>query len=250
MINKKNEEIIEFTRKLHLVKLRSKLDDYLEKAQRENPSHADFLHMILREEVERKESAAIERRIREAYFPYRKYLEDFDLSFNDTLEQHQLDRISSLDWLDKVFNLILLGPPGVGKTHLSIGIGIKAATKGYTVSYVSMKELVQLLKTEEINIKNRNRLNRIRKSQLLLIDEVGYLPISPVEAGLFFHLLSELHEKTSILITSNKGFDQWPEFFGDPDVVLAALDRILYHCDIIQLDGKSYRLEHRESLLN
>ncbi len=248
-VQNKEEETIHYAKKLHLINVKNNLATYIERAKRENLSHLDFLNYLLREEVEQKEQRAKLRRVKEACFPYPKSLEDFEIERTRNLTQDKWEKLISLEWIDQIFNLILIGPPGIGKTHLSIALGTLAAKQGYAVSFVTMKELVQLLKTENINFKNKNRLKRIRSSRLLIIDEVGYLPISPVESGLFFHLLSELHLKTSILITSNKSFDQWPEFFGDEDVVLGALDRILFHCDVLSLDGDSYRLEHRESLL-
>ena len=146
--------------------------------------------------------------------------------------------------------MILSGPPGVGKTHLAIGIGYQACEDGYKVSYSTMQSLVQCLRTEEIDRRSRAKMNRIRKSNLLIIDEVGYLPINPTEGNLFFQLISELQEQTSIIITTNKGFEEWAEFLNDPALATAILDRLSYRCDRIKISGKSYRLENRQSFLN
>ena len=146
--------------------------------------------------------------------------------------------------------MILSGPPGVGKTHLAIGIGYQACEDGYKVSYSTMQSLVQCLRTEEIDRRIRAKINRVRKSNLLIIDEVGYLPINPTEGNLFFQLISELQEQTSIIITTNKGFEEWAEFLNDPALATAILDRLSYRCDRIKISGKSYRLENRQSFLN
>lgn len=129
----------------------------------------------------------------------------------------------------------------MGKTHLALALGYKAAEEGYKVSFVTMSGLIQLLKTKEISRKSKLRLNRIYASAVVIIDEIGYLPIDHKEASLFFHLISELHEQSSIILTSNKGFEDWPELFGDTEMVTAALDRLMHHCDVIRMDGKSYR---------
>lgn len=158
--------------------------------------------------------------------------------------------MSELTWIDGIYNLVLAGPPGVGKTHLAIALGYHACEEGYKVSYTTMQYLVQCLKTEEIDRRSRAKMNRIRKANLLIIDEVGYLPISAVEGNLFFQLISELQEQTSIIITTNKGFEEWTEFLNDPALASAILDRLSFRCDRIRISGKSYRLENRRSFLN
>ena len=138
----------------------------------------------------------------------------------------------------------------VGKSHLSIALAYHACEEGYKVSYTTMQYLVQCLRTEEIDRRSKAKMNRIRKSNLLAIDEVGYLPVKETEGNLFFQLISELQEQTSIIITTNKGFEGWAEFLGDPSLATAILDRLAYRCDKIMMDGKSYRLENRKSFLN
>ena len=142
------------------------------------------------------------------------------------------------------------GPPGVGKTHLAIALGYQACEDGYKVSYTTMKSLIQTLRTEEIDRRSRAKVKRIYSSNLLIVDEVGYLPITATEGNLFFQLVSDLQEKTSIILTTNKGFEQWTEFLGDAALATAILDRLSFRCDKIQIDGKSYRLENRKSFLD
>ena len=179
-----------------------------------------------------------------------RYLKDFDLSFCKSVTKKQFKQLSELTWIDGMYNLVLSGPPGVGKTHLAIALGYRACEEGYNVSYSTMQYLVQCLRTEEIDRRSRAKMNRIRKSNLLIIDEVGYLPINPTEGNLFFQLISELQEQTSIIITTNKGFDEWTEFLNDPALATAILDRLSFRCDRIKISGKSYRLENRQSFLN
>ena len=135
-------------------------------------------------------------------------------------------------------------------THLAIALAYHACEEGYKVSYTSMQSLMQVLRTCEVDRRSRTKMNRILKSNLLVVDEVGYLPITSVEGNLFFQLISQLQEQTSIIITTNKGFEEWAEFLDDAALATAILDRLSYRCDRIQMSGKSYRLENRKSFLS
>ncbi|MBQ6150857.1 MAG: IS21-like element helper ATPase IstB [Mogibacterium sp.] len=230
-----------------LTHTRETLETILHDAQKEDLSYTDFLRNIADGEIRYRQDKAKEKRIKEAGFPYPKYLTDFDLNFCPALTGKQLNQLSELTWIDGLYNLIFSGPPGVGKTHLAIALGYHACERGYKVSYTNMKSLIQALRTEEIDRKSAIKMRRVRASNLLICDEVGYLPITPTEGNLFFQLVSELQEKTSIIITTNKGFEQWTEFLGDPALATAILDRLSFRCDRITMKGKSYRLENRKS---
>jgi len=225
------------------------MEQLVHTAEQEDLSYVAFLGKIFEEEVRYRQNKAQAKRIKEAGFPYPKYLKDFDLEFCQSLTPKQFNQLSELTWIDGLYNLVLSGPPGVGKSHMAIALAYHACEQGYRSSYTSMQSLVQCLRTEEIDRRSRTKLNRIRKSNLLVIDEVGYLPISSTEGNLFFQLISELQEQTSILITTNKGFEEWAEFLDDAALATAILDRLSYRCDRIQMSGKSYRLENRKSFL-
>lgn len=235
---------------LSLISTRENMEILLKAAEDNEKSYLEFLHGILSNEIKHRQDKARKKRIKEAGFPYIKKLEDFDLNFCTSITAKQLKQLSELTWIEGLYNLILAGPPGVGKTHISIALAYQACEEGYRVSYITMQMLVQCLRTEEIDRRSKARMNRIRKSSLLVIDEVGYLPIKDIEGNLFFQLISELQEQTSIVITTNKGFEDWTEFLGDAALATAILDRLAYRCDKIQMDGKSYRLEKRKSFLN
>lgn len=244
----KLEQIKDHAKELNLNYLRINADKIIEEADIKDYSYQDILIRILENEIELRDKKAQERRLKNAGFPVIKKIEDFDLDFQKSITRKQINRLLEMEWIDRMYNLIFLGPPGVGKTHLSISLGYRAVEQGYKVSFVTMDNLMHVLKTQEISRKSKGKMNRIISSSLVIIDELGYLPITREEANLFFQLVSVLHEQASIIITSNKGLEDWTELLGDPALTTAVLDRITYRCELFNMSGKSYRLEHRKSL--
>ncbi len=245
----KINELKEQAASLSLYNTRDKIEDLIHQAENDEITYTEFIGKVFSDEIDYRHTKAEARRIKDAGFPYPKYLKDFDLTFCKSINTRQFKQLSELTWIDGIYNLILSGPPGVGKTHLAIGLGYHACEEGYKVSYTTMQSLVQCIRTEEIDRRSRAKMNRVRKSNLLVIDEVGYLPINATEGNLFFQLISELQEQTSVLITTNKGFEEWAEFLNDPALATAILDRLSYRCDRIKMSGKSYRLENHKSFL-
>lgn len=242
------DEIIAYSHTLKLPYLKQNILHILDTAKKKDQTYQDFLHKLLQNEMLLKDEKSKEKRLKNAAFPALKTVDEFDLLFQKCISKRQLAELCELTWIDRMYNLILLGPPGVGKSHLAIALGYKAIESGYNVSFITMDLLMHTLKTAEISRKSKGKLNRILNSNLVIIDELGYLPISREEANLFFGLISTLHEQSSVIITSNKGFEDWTELLGDPALTTAVLDRITYHCEVITMQGKSYRLEHRQSL--
>jgi DNA replication protein DnaC len=242
----KLDTIKDYAKELNLNYLKINAGKIIEDAGLKDLSYQDMLISILKNEMDLKDKKAQERRLKNAGFPVVKRIEDFDLSFQRSITQRQINRLLEMDWIDRMYNLIFLGPPGVGKTHISVALGYKAVEAGYKVSFVSMDSLMKCLKTQDISRKSRGKVNRIMSSNLVIIDELGYLPITREEANMFFQLISALHEQTSLIITSNKGFEDWTELLGDPALTTAILDRISYRCELFNMVGKSYRLENRQ----
>jgi len=216
----------------------------------EQISNEEFLIRCLKDEIAYREQRAKEKRIKQAQIPAHKTFKSFDTDFQKGINDWQIQQLAGLNWIDGIFNIIFIGPPGTGKTHLSLAIGNKALEEGYKVFFASMDKLVHILKTQEISRNSAARVKWIKDCDLLIIDELGYLPVSTVEANLFFQLISALYENTSVVITSNKGFDGWAEIIGDSILTTALLDRLTHRCQVIALTGDGWRVANRKEIFD
>lgn len=233
---------------LRLGEAANQLPSLLEKAEQEDETVATFLLNLLDYEQKRREEKKIERHFKWAAFPFEKTLDAFYLSEQKSLSKKQFNQLKELLWIEQLFNLILLGPPGVGKTHLAIGLGIRAIKQGYKVMFITMGELIQTLKTEEFTQKSQTRMKRIRNADLVIIDDLMFMAMNQSEANLFFHLINDLYNNASIILTSNKAPKEWGELLGDPAITTAILDRIMHRVEIVHLNEDSYRMKHRISI--
>lgn len=240
------DDIHNLSKQLGLSNLANKTFGFLEQPI----SNEEFLLSCLQEEVDYREEKAKQRRIKQACLPTYKDFKTFDTDFQTGITDWQLNELSKLEWIDGIYNLILIGPPGTGKTHLALAIGNKAVETGYKVFFSSMDTLVHILKTAEISRSSKARMKWIKSCDMLIIDEMGYLPIGKVEANMFFQLISTLYENTSVVITSNKGFDGWAEILGDGILATALLDRLTHKCQVLSFSDESYRLAHRQEIFS
>lgn len=234
--------------RLRMAETSKELPAFLRKAETHSWTYQEFLRELLSYEESRREEKMIEKHLKWAKFPYQKSLDEFDLKELPTLSERQLRQLQELSWLEESFNLIFLGPPGVGKTHIAIGLGLEAINRGHRVSFISMGELVPLLKSEEYLRKSQLQLKRIRGADLVIIDDLMYMAMDQNEANLFFHLINHLYERSSIILTSNKGPEEWGELLGDQGITTAILDRLLHRSEVLHFNGASHRIKYRESL--
>ncbi len=231
--------------KLKMDHLEAQIDAVCEQAAQHQADYKTFLSQALEAEWQGRYQRGIEARLRQARFPWIKTLDQFDFDFQPSIDRRQMRELAGMSFAERSHNVIVLGPPGVGKTHLAIALGVKAVEAGYSVLFLTLESLMARL----VKAFHENRLERSLQQlvypKVLIVDEIGYLPLSQLEASLFFRLVARRYERASMIITSNKSFLDWGETFNDPIIATAILDRLLHYSTTLNIKGESYRLKEK-----
>lgn len=226
---------------LKLYKFKDKLDDYIDLINNKQKTIIDALYELTELEIDSLKEKMIAHSIQFAGFPFYKTLDEFDFSFQPSINKELILDFNNLRFIERKENILFVGSPGVGKTHLATSIGIENARNNHSTYFINCNDLIQALKKAYLQNRLDDKLKTLSKYKLLIIDEVGYLPIDIESANMLFQLINKRYEKNSTIITTNKPFSKWGELFGDNMIANAILDRLLHHSYVINITGKSYR---------
>lgn len=235
-------------RKLELLQLERRLDSILEEQDFSKKIFKEQLNILLEEEVVFRQERAIKMRLKLAKFPVLKTIDNFDFSFQPDMDKEGITSLFSLKFIEEKSNIILIGPSGVGKTHLAIALGVASCQGGYTCYFISFQTLLENLRKAEEQNRLRRKLLTYCKPHVLIIDELGYLPLNRNDANLFFQLVSARYENGPIILTSNKSYIDWGNLFPDEGIASAVLDRMLHYSKTIKIHGQSFRLAMKRKM--
>ena len=244
-MNETRTHVEELLRTLKLRAILAVYAEITERAAKNNLQYEEYLVPLLEEEVKRRQEASIKAKVAKAKFPFIKTMEEFDFSFQPGLSEKKVINLASLQFIDKKENIIFLGPPGVGKTHLSVGLGVKACMARYRVLFTSAQKLIEELVIASKDGSLMEKLLFYSRLNLLIVDELGYMPVTREQANLLFQLISIRYERGSTILTSNYVFDEWGRIFDDHVVASTIIDRLVHHAHIFPINGSSWRIKDK-----
>ena len=243
MINTTHEQLVSNLEYLKMKEMNLHLDETINFINSNNLSFTDGLFRLTNYEIDHREASMLKAMVKVGAFPHLKELDDFDFSFQESINEQQIRDFESHRFITQCENIVFLGSSGVGKTHLATAIGISAAKRRISTYFIKCNDLIMQLKKAKMENRLEDRLRHFTKYKLLIIDEIGYLPIDSEDSKLFFQLIDRRYEKRSTIFTTNINFSSWDKIFKDPVIANAILDRVLHHSHVVNITGKSYRLK-------
>jgi len=246
----KTELVKNHCKQLNLTAVCNELERVLSEAEKNKVSYLELVKTVVETEINYRMKKDLENRTKQARLPLAYNLDLFDFETENGIDKQQLNQLRELSWLEQTFNIILMGPSGTGKTYIAAGLCFDAVEHGYRAYFKTMDELIKVLKMKEITRTAATEYKRILNAHLLVIDDIMMFPVNQQDAVLFFNLINELHDKTSLIITTNKSPKEWADVLKDTVLTTALLDRILHRCEIIKLSGPSYRMKNRKTFFN
>ena len=235
--------------RLGLTHLTETITALVERAETAQLGYLEFVDLLLEEEVGLRESRRFRNALKLSGLPHHKTLDEFDFAFQPDLDGRKVRDLATLEFIRAKSNVALLGPPGVGKTMLAVALAVASCQAGFSIYFTTLDDLVRRLRTAEATGRFNRQLQAFLRPAVLVVDEVGYLPLDRAEANMFFQLITRRYERGTMIVTSNKSFTEWGGVLGDDVLATAILDRLLHHCDVIAINGPSYRLKDRLTLV-
>jgi len=242
------EKIKTLSRSLKLPNLGRNCDEIIHQAQIDQPSYLEFLESLLEKEMVQRQQNDFDRRKKQARLPMKFDLDDFDFNYSQGMTRTQLRQLRELLWLEQNFNVVLLGASGLGKSYIAGGLVYEAIKQGYRAYFYTMEDIMNIIRLKDLSASALSSYQKLLKAHLVAIDDIMLFPMKKDEAVGFFNLINHLHERTSVVITTNKSPTEWAQTLEDTVLATALLDRLLYRCEVVKLQGTSYRMENRKKI--